>query len=46
MKKNTLLMLLENIYEDADYMNCIPIKKKVQVLIEKISKEGVEDDGK
>ncbi len=45
MKKSTLLTLLKNIYEDADYMNCVPIKKKVQILIEKISKEGVENDG-
>ena len=44
MKKSTLLTLLENIYEDADYMNCVTIKKKVLVLIEKISKEGVEND--
>jgi hypothetical protein len=44
MKKSTLLLLLENIYEDADYMNCFSIKKKVQFLIEKISKEGVEND--
>ncbi|GAA5420526.1 hypothetical protein Stok01_02489 [Sulfurisphaera tokodaii] len=44
MKKSTLILLLQNIYEDAETCNCYPIKRKIEFLIEKVNKEGVEND--
>ena len=44
MKKSTLITLLINIYDDLDYCMCFAAKKKVEYLIEKLQKEGVEDE--
>ena len=44
MKKSTLIMLLINIYDDLDYCMCFSAKKKLDFVIEKLQKEGIEDD--
>ncbi|BBG24127.1 hypothetical protein [Sulfuracidifex tepidarius] len=44
MKKSTLLMLLQNIYEDVDYCSCFAAKKKLEWLIKKLQEEDIEND--